>query len=120
MNRFAYLTSGFAVKALSKLSKARISIHGEENIPDGSVIFAINHFTRIETLLMPYYIYKLTGVPVWSLADYSLFKGSLGGYLSNVGAVSTRNPDRDQIIVKTLLTGEATWIIFPEGRMVKT
>lgn len=120
MNYFAYLTSGLAVKALSKLSKARMLICGEKNIPTGPIIFAINHFTRIETLLMPTYIHRLTGVPVWSLADYSLFRGSLGAYLDKVGAISTRNPDRDRIIVKNLLTGEANWIIFPEGRMVKS
>ncbi|MDM8548496.1 alpha/beta fold hydrolase [Desulfobacterales bacterium HSG2] len=120
MNYFAYLTSGLAVKALSKLSRARMIIYGEKNIPTGPIIFAINHFTRIETLLMPTYIYRMTGVPVWSLADYSLFRGSLGAYLDKVGAVSTRDPDRDMIIVKSLLTAEANWIIFPEGRMVKS
>ncbi len=122
MNRFAYLTSGLVVRAFSKLSRARLFIHGEKNIPsEGPIIFAINHFTRIETLLMANFIYHLTGgVPIWSLADYSLFKGTLGAYLDKVGALSTKNPDRDQIIVKSLLTGEANWIIFPEGRMVKS
>ncbi len=119
MNRFAYLTTGLAVKMLAGLSKARIRIHGKENIPEGSVIFVINHYTRIETLFMPYHIHKITRIPVWSLADYRFFEGPLGVFLEKVGAVSTRNPDRDLLIIKSLLTGEAAWIIFPEGRMVK-
>ncbi|MDJ0875735.1 MAG: 1-acyl-sn-glycerol-3-phosphate acyltransferase, partial [Desulfobacterales bacterium] len=119
MNPFAYRTTGLAIKAFSWLSKANIRTHGAEHIPSGSLLFVINHFTRIETLLMPYFISQLTGTPIWSLADGNLFKGALGNYLDRVGAVSTRDPDRDKLMVKTLLTGEAAWIIYPEGRMVK-
>jgi len=119
MNRFAYRTTSLAVKALSNLSKARIHLHETENIPKGGIIFVVNHFTRIETILLPYHINRATGIPVWSLADYHFFSGAFGSFLDKVGAVSTKDPDRDLLCVKSLLTGEATWIIFPEGRMVK-
>jgi esterase/lipase/1-acyl-sn-glycerol-3-phosphate acyltransferase len=119
MNRFAYLLTGLAVQTVSNLSKARINLHGRENIPHGSIIYVINHFTRMETFLLPCNIFRITGVPAWSLADGGLFKGGLGAYLEKVGVVSTDDPDRDLLMVKTLLAREADWIIYPEGRMVK-
>jgi esterase/lipase/1-acyl-sn-glycerol-3-phosphate acyltransferase len=120
MNPYAYKTVGVAVKALSNLSRANIRTYGEEDIPKGAVIFAVNHFTRMETFFIPYYIHRLTRKTIWALADHSLFVGGLGNLLNRLGAVSTKNPDRDQLMVKSLLTGEASWVIFPEGRMVKS
>ncbi len=120
MKKSAYFTAKLAIKTLSSLSKANIFIHGEGNIPKGAIIFVVNHFTRIETLLLPAYVSTITSTPVWSLADASLFKGGLKKLFDLIGVISTRDPLRDQIILKSLLTGEAHWIIYPEGQMVKT
>lgn len=119
MNRHAYLATGHVIALMQALSRVNVNIHGRENIPAGSLIFVVNHFTRIETILLPYHIYHLTSQPVWSLANPAMFTGNFGQLLEAVGAVSTRAPDRDRVIVKSLLTGEANWIIFPEGCMVK-
>ena len=120
MNSFAYRTTSLAIKTLSNLSKARVHLHQSEELPAGAKIFVINHFTRLETFLVPYYLQRLIKMPIWSLASHEFFVGPLGRYLESVGAVSTSNPDRDRLIIKTLLTNEAGWIIFPEGRMVKS
>ncbi len=119
MNLFAYRTTSLALKVLTAFSRARINIHDSENLPVGGTIFVINHFTRLETLLLPYHISKLLDKPVWSLASDEFFSGLMGRYLDQVGAVSVKDPERDNLIIKSLLGESAAWIIFPEGLMVK-
>lgn len=120
MNRFAFYLSNYALKTFSPFSRARVRIHGQENIPQGSVLFTANHFTRIETVFLPYYIHSLIKKPIWSIAAAELFTNELlKKVLSSLGAVSTRDPDRYHLITRSLIKGEAAWIVFPEGIMVK-
>lgn len=119
MNFLAYRTTGLALKILTAFSKAKITLHHEKDLPIGGTIFVINHFTRLETLLLPYHISKLLDKPVWSLASPELFSGLMGRYLEQVGAVSVGDPERDKLIIKSLVGGSVPWIVFPEGRMVK-
>ena len=92
MNRYAYRTTGLAIKTLSALSRASVSIYGQTHIPDGAKIFVINHFTRIETLLLPYHIYELTKQPVWSLASHEFFGGSLGTFWRRLAQSPQKTP----------------------------
>jgi esterase/lipase/1-acyl-sn-glycerol-3-phosphate acyltransferase len=119
MNRFAYRTTGLAIKTLSNFIKARVALHGTQNIPQGSKIFVVNHFTRLETMLVPYYLERQLKMPIWSLASSEFYGGKLGRVLEALGAISNKDPNRDRLIVKSLLTNDACWVIFPEGRMVK-
>jgi esterase/lipase/1-acyl-sn-glycerol-3-phosphate acyltransferase len=120
MNRFAFELSSYTLKTFSGFSKANIRIKGRENIPDGAIIFCANHFTRIETIFLPYHIHSITRKQVWSLAAKELFEVPiLEGFLKQLGGVSTNDPNRDELILKTLLSGNVQWIIFPEGMMVK-
>ncbi|MCK5656955.1 MAG: 1-acyl-sn-glycerol-3-phosphate acyltransferase, partial [Deltaproteobacteria bacterium] len=119
ISRLVFSLSKLGIKALERLFKASVRVYGAENIPDGVSILAVNHFTRLETLILPYQIYRLTGRPVMSLAHHDLFTGPLGSYLDGVGAVSTKDPNRDKIIIRSLLMGEHPWLIFPEGSMIK-
>ena len=44
----------FAIDTLIKSAGIDMRLHGIENIPDQPVVYVINHFTRLETVLIPY------------------------------------------------------------------
>ncbi|PKL36063.1 MAG: hypothetical protein CVV44_17740 [Spirochaetae bacterium HGW-Spirochaetae-1] len=108
-----------ALDALFKSSKVDIRLHDLENVPDQPVLFVINHFTRLETIFMPYIIKKYLNMYTFSLAHYSFFGGGFGKFIEKLGGVSTKDPDRDVIFTRSMLTGENSTLIFPEGQMVK-
>ncbi|HUN55763.1 MAG TPA: alpha/beta fold hydrolase [Smithella sp.] len=108
-----------ALDALIKASGMDLRLHGLENVPNHPVLYVINHFTRIETILMPYIIKKnIKKFPV-SLADKSFFNGRMGEFMDHVGAISTADPNRDKIIINALLRDSHPVIIFPEGQIIK-
>ncbi len=120
MGSFAFKATKWTLDLATKLIKADVRMHNHETIQDDmAIVFVVNHFTRIETVLIPYEIHRHTGLEVWSLAHASLFMGRIGAYLRSTGNLSTQDPDRDKIIVSSLLAGRNPWIIFPEGAMIK-
>lgn len=120
MGAIALKSTKWALDIATKLIKSNIRVHNIDEIKDDmAIVYVVNHFTRIETVLLPYVLHKYTGKEIWSLAAAELFAGRIGQYLLSMGNVSTQDPDRDRIIVNSLLTGEHPWIIFPEGGMIK-
>ena len=114
-----YQATGVFLRALERVLKLSLQVSGEENLVDRPTLFVCNHFTRFETMLIPYAIYRSVKKPVRCLADHVLFQGALGKYLRACGNISTREPLRNRTIIGDLLTGRHDWVIYPEGVMVK-
>ncbi len=108
-----------SLDALTQTAGMDIRVHGRENVPDQPVLYVVNHFTRMETVLMPYIIKKTIKKYPLSLADKSFFGGKMGEMMEKLGAISTADPQRDEILIKALLTNENPVVIFPEGQMIK-
>jgi len=108
-----------SLDTLIKTSGIDIRLHGIQNVPDQPVVYVVNHFTRLETVLMPYIVKKNINKDAVSLADKSFFSGRMGEFMNNVGAVSTADPKKDKIFISALLPDRHPVIIFPEGQIIK-
>ena len=108
-----------ALATLIKVSGTDIRMHGTQNVPDQPVLYVINHFTRLETILMPYIIKKSIKKYPISLAHHSFFSGEMSTFMDKVGAISTIDPNRDKIFINALFTDSHPVIIFPEGQIIK-
>ena len=120
MNKKSFRYASFAMNILEKLLGTRFTLSGVEKIPNQPIMFVANHFTRSETFFVPYLINKATGRQVRCLADSKIFFGTFGKFLSSVGTISTKDPNRDNIIIEDLVSGGFDWMIYPEGSMVKS
>lgn len=120
INYKSFQYASLAMNILERLLGTRFSVSGLEKIPSQPVMFVANHFTRSETFFVPYIINRLTNRNVRCLADYKLFFGAFGKFLTSVGTLSTKDPNRDNIIIQDLVLGQHDWMIYPEGSMVKS
>ncbi len=117
---FAFKMTKFSLDVASAVTRAEVRMHNLHYLEkDMSIIFVVNHFTRLETLMLPYQILKNTGLRPWSMAAGVLYTGRVGKFLRSIGTVSTKDPDRDRVVISSLLSGDMPWIIFPEGAMIK-
>ncbi len=73
-----------------------------------------------ETFFLPYIIEKDRREWISTRSPNSaFFSGGFGRYLESLGAISTRDPERDRTMTGGLLRGDHSCMIFPEGQMVK-
>jgi len=119
-NGLLFEATGVVIDLLDRLFQSEIMIHDASAIREGPTLFVVNHFTRLETLLIPYALYKKRGLHVRSLAHASLFSGSLAFYLEHTGCLATDDPNRDEVVLGDLVSGRASWIFYPEGQMMKS
>ncbi|WP_024954703.1 alpha/beta fold hydrolase [Sulfurospirillum arcachonense] len=120
MNTGAYNLMKYVLDIVEKITDANITIKGLEKIPTKHpILFVANHFTRMETFIIPYILYKKMDIAVRAVADDSLFISYFGAFLDKMGIVPVGHKDRNSIIISDLLSGKNNWLIFPEGNMVK-
>jgi len=119
-NSIVYQSSSMFVRLLQGLMNTKVHVTGLENIPKNTTLFVSNHFTRTETFIIPNVIYKRTDKIVRSLANYKIFTSSFGTYLRKLGTISTKEHNRNNIILGDLVSGKHNWLIYPEGHMVKS
>lgn len=117
-NRSSVSRMRFLIDNLIRISRVKIITRGIEQVPNRSTIFVCNHFTRMETILLPYVVLTRRGIMARSLTAQYVFDAFPKDFMAGVGSVPLKLANRDDLAVKSLLSGEC-WIIFPEGRMVK-
>ncbi|NIA14310.1 MAG: alpha/beta fold hydrolase [Nitrospiraceae bacterium] len=100
----------------SRLMQANVRLHDAGVIEDDmAALFVVNDFTRLETLLLPYELHRERQKVACAVAADELFEGALGTFLRSLGMVSTKDPNRDAQVVRTLLSGDPPWVVFPAG-----
>ena len=106
--------------AAVRLVKAKIRLHNLDALNDDmAAIFVVGRFTRLEALLLPYALRKYAGSDVSSLVPGSLFQGRIGAFLKSTATTSAEEPVQDGTFIRTVLTGEHPWIVFPKRAMVE-
>ncbi len=120
MGNVFFNSTNYLIGLVESILETNIHIYGEEYLQnDGPILFVCNHFTRLETFVMPYIIFTHSNMQTRSLADHSVFVGYFGRFLNKVGTLSTNDKHRNEIILGDLMTGRVNWFIYPEGAMVK-
>ena len=105
--------------AVKKLLSVNLALHADTQTLQGD-IFLFNHFSRFETFIPQFLIFKQTGIFSCSIASGEFFKDNsfLSNYLRKVGVYPHDHPRLFAMLAGQILRGRKV-TIFPEGGMVK-
>jgi esterase/lipase/1-acyl-sn-glycerol-3-phosphate acyltransferase len=119
-NKRNYAITRFMISRLARRLDVQIRLHGAgEQFASGGGIIVANHFTRLETFVIPFVLYKELRLTVRIIAAPMFFSNKMfGNYLLSIGALPSDYPDKYDIIARDILHG-GWWLIFPEGSMIK-
>jgi alpha-beta hydrolase superfamily lysophospholipase len=108
------------VDRLSRWLGLQVHVRGHVANLERGDIFLFNHFTRFETAVPPYLLFRNTGAICRSVAHHSLFRVHplLTKLLNDAGAVPSNMPGLLPFLAKEILRGRKV-IIFPEGGLIK-
>lgn len=110
----------FLLSRLERNLGVQIQLHGiDDQFTLGGGIIVANHFTRLETFVIPFVLYRELRLMVRILAAPMFFANqAFGRYLIGIGALPANYPNKYELIVRDILHG-GWWLIFPEGSMIK-
>ena len=110
----------FVLRRMESSLDVHIRLHGlTDQLDMGGGIIVANHFTRLETFVVPFVVHRATNIIVRILASHTLFGNkTFGDYLMSIGALPTNYPNKYELIARDILHG-GWWLIFPEGGLIK-
>lgn len=104
---------------LLKVTPMNLRVHNLTGQAETGDIFLFNHFSRFETFIPQYILYRHAGVIGRSLAAPEfLGPDTFGTFLRSVGAIPTDMPGIIDFMGDEILVGRKM-VIFPEGSMIK-
>ncbi len=120
INARNHAVTRFVLRRLESGLDVRIRLHGlQDQLAMGGGIVIANHFTRLETFVVPFVVHRASSITLRILASHVLFGNKkFGDYLMSIGALPTNHPNKYELISRDILSG-GWWLIFPEGGLIK-
>ena len=117
--RFLEQATRFTVEKLIAHTGADIRIHDANRVPAGPCLFAVNHFTRLESIFLPGILFSITKKNTLFVMSGQVEEEGYNRLLKAMGTETVRLDGRKERAIQSLLTGTESCLLFPEGRMVR-